>query len=349
MTIDFSAHIYELTEWVPRKKDVLSPFSDKYFRQPLNSSTSVCVLGELNGVLGTVYIFFATDGAARRVMVVISRESTEPLSESDARGVLGQFVGPTKKEPVSRVLWTRGALENGQQEVSIFLRESRSLVATDFLQHGRLYVASDAKGIAVIDTTESIPPQKERAQRLAVLTAMAFAYQSVLDDAIDLLAEAGRKSSSIAEEQLREWSQFMSSFYFHEPIKLSTIELARFYGSVRDRHKISNLAQEVTDQLKLLAEIVRLDRSELQASREKTIQRRIGICGLLLAFVGAALTFAQVTPKTLSEASAQWGECARTVGVFNCMSGEYKDSSKSGTPTSSQKPPTMFKKPLTRQ
>lgn len=349
MTIDYSAHIYELTDWSPRKKDVLLPFSDKYFRQPLNSSTNICVLGELNGVLGTAYLFFSTDGVARRVMVVISRESTEPLSESDARGVIGQFVGPTKKEPVSRVLWTRGSLENSQQEVSVFLRDSRSLIAADFLQHGRLYLASDAKGIAVIDSTESIPTQKDRAQRLAVLTAMAFAYQSVLDDAIDLLAEAGRKSSSVAEEQLREWSQFMSSFYFHEPIKLSTIELARFYGAVRDRHNISNLAQEVTDQLKLLADIVRLDRSELQANREKAIQRRIGICGLLLAFVGAALTFSQVTPKTLSEAFAQWGECRRTVGVLNCVFGEYKDSSKTSTPAASQKSPAVVKKPLIRQ
>lgn len=325
MSIDFTAHVYELTEWKPRRKDVLTPFSGKFFRGPINSSMRWCELGEHNGVIGCLYEFFLPDQDAKRVMVVVSRESVEPLGEPDARGVLGQFVGPTQKEPVSRVLWARGPLEMCCPSVSQYLRESGSLTEADFDRVGRLCIASDARGIAVVDTTSIAPPPGERCHRLAALCALAFAYRSVLDDAIDLLAVAGRNSGRSSEVQLRSWSQFMSSYYFHEPIKLATIELARFYAAVRDRHKIPDVAREVTDQLKLLAELVRLDRSEIQANREKSIQRRIGATGLILALGGLLFTFAQVTPKVLSESYFQWRECEKSVGALGCLRGGYQD------------------------
>jgi hypothetical protein len=351
MAIEFSAHIYELTGWKARRKDELALFSGKFFRGPINASTQVCVLGELNGVIATLYIFFSQDAVAYRVMVVVSRESSEPLIEPDARGVLGQFVGPTQKELVSRVIWARGSLEQAKQSISSFLRDSGSLVEADFTQHGRLCVASDARGIAVVDTTTNALPPGERVERLAVLSALAFAYQSVLDDAIDHLALVGRDSPTAAERQLREWSYFMSSYYFHEPIKLSTIELARFYGAVRDRHKISGLAQEVTDQLKLLAELVRLDRSEAQAWREKLIQNgiaktslRLTFVGAALAFVGAILTFTQVTPKVIGDAVAQWTECEKTIGLVVCVKGGYKETLAPSLILPSIKPNSMLKK-----
>jgi len=348
MAIDFTAQIYELTEWKPRRKDLLKPFPGKFFRGPINTSTRVCELGELNGTVATLYEFFFQDTAARRVMVVLSRASAEPLLESEARGVLGQFVGPTQKEPVSRVFWARGSLEQNKQSASGFLRESGSLTENDFEHYGRLCVASDARGAAVIDTTVNALPPGERAERLAALCALAFAYRSVLDDVIDLLAVAGRNPRISPEQQLRAWSQFMSSYYFHEPIKLATIELARFYGAVRERHKISNLAQEVTDQLRLLAELVRLDRSEAQAKREKSMQRWIGCLGLMIAVFGATLTAAQVTPKVVSDAFSQWSQCNMKVGLLTCLNGGYKETASSDLQASPSKPVNQQKKMPTR-
>lgn len=331
MKIDFTAHIYELKNWTPRKKDELLPFADKFFRQPINSSTRTCILGELNGVTGSIFEFFQTDASAKRVMVVISRHSADPLSEPDARGVLGQFVGSTQKEAVSRVLWARGNLHDGRANASKFLRESDSLTASDFATHGRLQVVADAKGVAVIDESDNSYPPEKRAERLAVLTALCFAYQSVLDAAIDLLADAGRQSAARYETQLREWSRYMSSFYFHEPIKLATIELARFYGCIRDRHTISGLAHEVTEQLKLLADLVRLDRSEAQTIREKSIQFRVGIAGVALALIGATLTFAQVTPKVIADSISQWSGCGKRSGIPSCIAGHYVENEKSSS------------------
>jgi hypothetical protein len=338
MPIDFTAHLYELTEWKPRRSDVLKPFAGKFFRGPINTSTLVCDLGELGGVIGTLYAFFSKGVIAPRVIVVLSKGSDQPLGEPDARGVLGQFVGPTHKEAVSRVFWARGSLEQQRSGASLFLRESGSLTESEFEPFGNLYVASDAKGVGVIDVTPHPLPPGERAERLAALCALVFAYRSVLDDAIDLLAVAGQDSRKSPEQQLRDWSKFMSSYYFHEPIKLTTIELARFYGAVRDRHKIFGLALEVTDQLKLLAELVRLDRSESQLKRDKGLQLRISAVGVLLAIIGVVLSSTQVTPKALADAFKQWDECEKTGGYLGCVLGGYKEPVASATSLTVPKP-----------
>jgi len=135
------------------------------------------------------------------------------------------------------------------------------------------------------------------------------------------LSTVGLSSGKAAEAALRDWSRFMSAYYFSEPIKQDTIELCRLYTAVKERQKLSVLAQEATEQLRLLAELVRLDRTEAQAGREKRVQLLLGLLSLLLTFVGLS-QIVQVTPKTVLEFQESWKACSREFGWNDCIIGK---------------------------
>jgi hypothetical protein len=125
----------------------------------------------------------------------------------------------------------------------------------------------------------------------------------------------------VADSGLREWSRFMAAFYFSEPVRQDTIELCWLYNAVKERQKISLLAQEATDQLRLLADLVRLDRNEMQASREKRTQFSLTIFGIVLTLLGL-VQIAQITPKMVLDFRSVWGTCIRESGIQPCLLGE---------------------------
>lgn len=99
----------------------------------------------------------------------------------------------------------------------------------------------------------------------------------------------------------------MTACYFAEPIKQSTNEVGPFFRAIRDRQKVTHFAVEVTEQLRLLAELIRIERNEQQAQRDKKIQTRLTIASLLIALL-ALTQCTQVTPKVVSDFGQQWGE-----------------------------------------
>lgn len=317
----YSAHIYELTNWKPRKKDILDKFNGKFFRKSISDETRSCSLGELNGVKVELIQFFSTNLDAIRTMVIVSQNAESALDESTARGVLGQFVGPTEKSPVSRVIWMQGDLHQCSDMASVFLRNSHSLTASSFKSQDNLRFVAEAKGLAVVDTTENALAPGERVIKLSQLVALAYAYLSVLDDVIEKLAHASQSNSKAAELELRKWSEFLSAHYFSEPVKLATIELSTFYGAVRNRHKITLHAEEVTEQLRLLAELVRLDRTDAQAQRDQTLQRSIAIFGIILTIIGL-VQIMQILPEIVSKFRNEWLSCYDSGNLEKCLLGK---------------------------
>lgn len=317
----YSAHIYELTNWKPRKKDILGKFSGKFFRKSISDGMQSCHLGELNGVNAELIQFFSTNFDATRTMVIVSQNAEVALDESIARGVLGQFVGPTEKEPVSKVIWIQGDLHNCCDVSSVFLRNSHSLTASAFKSQDNLRFTAEARGIAVVDTTGNALAPGDRVVRLSQLVALAYAYLSVLDDVIEKLAQASQSNSKAAEVELRRWSEFLSAHYFSEPVKLATVELCTFYGAVRDRHKITLHAEEVTEQLRLLAELVRLDRTDAQAQRDQKLQRSIAVFGILLTIIGL-VQVTQVLPDTVLKFRQEWSSCYDSNNLNKCLLGQ---------------------------
>jgi hypothetical protein len=314
------AFVYELIDWKPRRIDKILSFPGKFFLQPLSLSTGFCELGQTDVFSGQILQFFRGVEASVRTFAIVRCEGETPPKEDQSRSFLASKVGNTRVELCSRVIWVRGELQEQVARVSEFLRDSQSLLPADFSEIGKLRVIADAKGLAVVDTTISSLPVLDRFSRACQLVALSSAYGAVLDHLMNNLSIVGLSSGKAAEVALRDWSRFMSAYYFSEPIKQDTIELCRLYTAVKERQKLSVLAQEATEQLRLLAEIVRLDRTEAQAGRERRVQLLLGLLSLLLTFVGLSQVV-QVTPKTVLEFQESWGSCSREFGWKDCATG----------------------------
>lgn len=314
------AYIYRLIDWTPRRIDNLSAFPGKFFLAPLNQSTQHCQLGESNGFKAEVIKFFNRVSASSRTMAVVYFETDDLTDETNARSFLASHIGRTRVELCSRVIWVKGEFSENLSKASKFLRDSQSLSTTDFNDVSKLKVVADAKGIAIIDSNSGTLPVHDRFTRVCQLTALSCAYESVLDRLMVELSEAGLNNGLAAEKALREWSRFMSAYYFSEPVGQDTIELCKIYGEIKNRKKISDLAKEATEQLRLLAELVWIDRTENQAQREKKIQTRLTILGLLLTIFGL-IQATQITPKTIFEFRENWTSCIEKTGFISCLIG----------------------------
>jgi hypothetical protein len=299
------AYIYQLINWDPRRIDKPTQFQGKFLLTPLLTSTARCDLGSNHQYSGEIIQFFRGLKDSSREFAIVFCESKDIPEESDVRSFLATRIGNTEVDYCGRAIWTIGSLDESTATVSTFLRNSKSLTADEFESLGKLKVAADAKGLGIVDTTEPALPPGERFSRIAQLLALSCAYNSILEQLINNLSGAGVQAGKAAEESLRKWSQFMSAFYFSEPVRQDTIELCRVYSLISSRQKISLLASEATEQLRLLAEVVRLDRSEAQADRERKIQFRLSALGLLIALLGLL----QFTPKTIGDSFRLWKKC----------------------------------------
>ncbi|MET0517784.1 MAG: hypothetical protein ABW005_03005 [Burkholderiaceae bacterium] len=315
------AYIYELIEWRPRRIDKFVQFPGKFLLPPLSGSTAFRDLGQTGAFSGQILQFFRGVQASARTFAIVSLECAALPDEAQARSFLASRVGGTQVELCSRVLWIGGELQQVGELASEFLRGSRSLLAGEFAEMGKLRVAADAKGLAVIDTTPTSLSPADRFMRVSQLVTLSCAYGSVLEALVRDLSAAGLGMGRAAEMALRDWSRFMSAYYFSEPVRQDTIELCRLYNAVKERQKLSVLAQEATEQLRLLAELVRLDRNEAQAGREKRVQMLLSALGLLLTAFGL-LQAVQVTPKTVLEFRESWGACLKEIGLRGCALGE---------------------------
>lgn len=314
----YFAFIYELKNWRPRRCDAWQPFKGEFLLDPLRASTASCDLGPGDGWSAQVLQFFREVPAGTRTLAIVTADAPASIDEQTARSFLASQVGKASIELLGRVAWFTGPLAGRCEEASRFLRDSKTLAADDFMALNALRVAADGKGLAVVDTSEPAPPAGDRFRRATQVVALSCAYGAMLEALLESLSRAGLMGGKAAEQALRDWSRFMSAYYFSEPVRQRTIELCHFYRAVRERQKLDVLVQEATEQLRLLAELVRLDRNEAQAGRERRRQLLLGLAGLVFAALGAI----QVTPKTMVDFRDAWSACRAEWGLWRCISGE---------------------------
>lgn len=322
----YSSHIYELNNWAPRKRDQQSDFQGKFFRKAILAGIKYFKIEPVGNTDVEILQFFTPIKAAQRTMVIVSSAQENFLSESDARGVLGQIVGPTEKIYVSRVIWQQGAVLDCREISSQFLRGSSSLTEKSFEEKDNLFYAAEGHGVAIIETTQRPAPPHDRFARLSQATALTHAYRSVLNEVIENLSSVALSGKQQSEKELRKWSEFMAAAYFAEPINLSTIEISTLYRAVSESQKIDFHAKEVTEQMRLFAELVRLDRTEDQDKREKKLLFNFNIIygfGVFLTLLSLSQA-TQVTPKIVADFRAQWTSCFRQFGA-SCLIGGYED------------------------
>jgi hypothetical protein len=330
--------------WSPRKGLSATRFPGRFLNKPLNDSTIVWNLGQESGWNFEVIQFFIGANTPPKCVAYGWTETVSKLSVEDFDRAIGSLLGRAGKFDSLRakVVWLQGSPRDKAIEASMFLRGSASLTEAGFKSINSLAYAADGKGFAVIDDSYDV---QERAYRLNHLICLACAYQQTLSQATEILADATVKRS-LAESTLRDWSVFLARFYSDEPVRSTTVELVHFYGAYRDRLRIGKQSEELTAQLRLLADLVTSDRRESSQKQIESLQRKINFLGLLLTFFALIIggfSALQIQPKNAQEFRENWSRCLK-VSVAFCLEGggESKDEDLSKRFSS---PPLKHKNP----
>jgi hypothetical protein len=302
----------------PVKFKNITTEKDKFYRSPINESLEIWDCGIIDCWQIKVIKFFK-NAESRAVAYAISSDenASGDLAEIDTKigrtlGRAAQFDSSVR----SRLIWIQGDFSRAASFASEFLRASLTLNTSAFEDINNVKFVADAKGVALIDSSFE---STTRANNLLHTIALACAYQATLNDAIESLAYVATQTNSESENQLRRWSRFLSAYYFHEPIKPTTVELIHFYEKIRERQRISSQYYEVTDQLKLLAELVHIDRAEeshqqaaidtYKLSQQSLMISKKGFWVTFFAFLVALSSVTQCTPKAINDIVASWHSC----------------------------------------
>ena len=297
--------------------------TDKFYRKPINQSLKIWSAPDVDGWSILIFQFF-TELQTRHVACTFKKEGvaieylekfrSAPRKEEDGTSesrddwhavytAIGKAIGRAgefDKPPIkSKLIWLRGNFDEQIPIASQFLRGSNSLRGESFIHINQSNFASDAKGAALIDTSND---SEARCYNLMSVLALSCAYQAVLNDAIDSLAAVGDKAGGQAEQQIRRWSAFLASYYFIEPVRASTIELIDFYQSIQRRQRISTQYAEVTEQLKIVAELAHIERAEANASSTAKRSFWITFIGVIIA----TASIPQCTPKAWVDFKSTW-------------------------------------------
>lgn len=312
----YTSHIYELSDWTPPKNYEFVAYRE-VFRKSIQDDMDICKITIAPECELQIIRFFKSIRQATRTMAIISFIADSFTTKEIADDIVRKIAGSKASSRKASHIWLNGELEEMRGNASQFLRNSNALTVDSFESQNNTRFIADGLGFATIDTTKLYNANEEeyfqRPNRVSKVTCLAHAYLSVLDDVIEKLGDVVKQNGTNAELELKKWSEFMTACYFAEPIKQSTNEVGPFFRAIRDRQKVTQYADEVTEQLRLLAELIRIDRNEQQENRDKTLQRRISLIAILLAIV-ALPQCTQVTPKIVSEFTQQWGE---KFGIFS--------------------------------
>lgn len=324
--------------------------TDKFFRKPINDSLEVWSSEGADGWEVRLIRFFKSS-ECRVVACALKQDAiaadylkqpknlernkidtVEANSSSGEIGavdkVIGTVLGRMAKFDYSvrsRVVWLKGDLEEQVWQASHFLRSSATLTAHLFEDLNHTSFVADAKGVAVVDRSFD---SEIRAKNLVMVSALACAYQAVLNDAIETLAIAGSAGEGKAIPEIRKWSKFLAAYYFKEPVRTTTVEIIHLYNKIRIRQRIAEQYEEVTDQLRLLSDLAQIERSEQMAvaaeSRAKKLTEETECRAAQLAAATEARA-AQLTKEIASKANflarrAFWvGGIALLVAIFSIL------------------------------
>lgn len=306
----YTSHIYELSDWTPSKHHNFQGYRE-IFRKSIQDDMDICKIEFTLDCEIEIIRFFKSIRQATRTMAIISFVSDTILTKEIADDIIKKVAGSKASSRKSCHIWLNGDLEEMRGKASQFLRNSNALTSSSFENQNNLRFVADGLGFAIVDTTRLYNFEEDdyflRPRRVSRVTCLAHAYLSVLDDVIERLGDTVKQNGTNAELELKKWSEFMSACYFAEPVKQSTNEVGPFYRAIRERQKVIQYADEVTEQLRLLAELIRIERNEQQAKRDKGLQIRLTVTSILLAAL-ALTQCTQVTPKVWSDFKQQWGE-----------------------------------------
>ncbi len=333
----FFGYTLNVTPQGSNRLGVYSRLSSQFFLKPINETACSWDLGERDGWKIQLVGYFVDSAEHATYFACCFSESRDPV---DKKG-LDQILGPVLKgfefgETLMKVSWATGGIDEWRSTFSKFLRNSESLNSRDFIELNSLSFTADGHGVAVVERNSL--PFSDRALRLLHLVSLAGAYFVAMNRATDSLAEAAVNKTS-SEMELRAWTKFLAKYYSSEPVRSTTVELVHFYAAIRDRLRIENHYRELTEQLRMHAELVSLDRKDRDTEIFNRFQKKLGRLSLVLGAFGVAFAAFAISPKQLNAVVAQWKQCY-SLGWKVCSRDDVAESlsTLSNRPALNQKP-----------
>lgn len=300
------AIVYEVLGDTSGLDHYLQAFQGRFFIEPIYQAIQMGTLSESVDFKVVAIRFFVGAQRNSRTMVIgyFKTNGVQASLDHYLKSIPG--LGSVDETSPFKVFAAPWSLETELPAASKFLRNTNTLSENDFKKYSNLHISADAHGVAIVGNGFGAV----RFERACQSVALSCAYRSVLNGLICDLSTVGRSQGSQAEDKLKEWAYFMSAYYFVLPIRQNTIELCEIYSAVNNRQKLDVLAKEATEQLQLLAKLVRLNRTEAQGQQDKKFQAILTTLGLVIAVIGA-LQIVQITPKTLKDFYQAWtGWCS---------------------------------------
>jgi hypothetical protein len=274
------AYVYELLDSTSIANGSLKDVQDNFFIEPIKTSTKTEILQETVLYKFEVISFF-THTKSKAVTMLICRLNTDQAnSQAEVEDHLKTIKNLGSFKLRFRVFGASGELRTHLEAASLFIRGSRTLAESDFKNVHKWQVAADANGVAIVGRGYGSNFEKDCRS-----VALCFAYKSVLNGLIVDLSKVGLSKGANAESKLTEWAYFMSAYYFVLPISQNTNAMCEIYSAVNTRQKLAILAAEATEQLQLLAKLVRLKRIEHESARDKKFQIRLTMLGLFIGML----------------------------------------------------------------
>jgi hypothetical protein len=291
------AYVYELLDSTSIGNSAWGDLPGQFFIEPIRTSTLWGTLPGPDPYKFEVIRFFAHTKAKAVTMLICHIKTDDANSTENIEKHLKNELNLASFELRSKVFGSSGTLQTHLEAASLFVRGSKTLAESDFKNASTLQVAADANGVAIIG-----PGYGGNFAKDCQSIALCCAYKSVLSDLIIELSKVGLDKGMNAEHKLKEWAYFMSAYYFVLPIKQSTNAMCEIYSAVNTRQKLAALAAEATEQLQLLAKLVRLDRTEAQGARDKKFQIALTVLGVAIGL----LQIFQLSPEIVSKSWHAW-------------------------------------------
>lgn len=297
-----------LPGWKSKSENVEQTVTAGFLLVPIKQTTKLWNLGTDEGWTFEIISFFNSANTNSTEFAYGYSNNAQPISTEDFDRLLGKRIGKSGKfgSLRLRMAWVEGTVASHREFISMFLRDSKTLDERDFLELNQLKFVVDAKGIAVIEQNIL---GSDRQIRLLHALCLAGAYQTAMNDATERLSAATNNTIN-SEKNLKDWSVFLARFYSAEPVRSSTVELMHFYTAIRNRLKIDFQYKELTEQLRLHAEIVSLDRRENDSVLFNKFQRRLGFLAILISIIGIAIALLAVSPDQAKKSINGWMSCA---------------------------------------
>jgi len=291
------AYVYELMDATSIGNGSLKDVQGKFFIEPIKTSTQTGTLPETVLYKFEVIRFFTHTKSKAVTMLICHLKTDQANSQVEVEDHLKTMKDLGSFELRFKVFGASGTLQTHLEAASLFIRGSKTLTESDFKNAATWQVAADANGVAIVGKGYGSNFDKDCRS-----VALCFAYKSILNGLIVDLSKVGLDKGANAERRLKEWAYFMSAYYFVLPISQHTNALCEIYSAVNTRQKLAILAAEATEQLQLLAKLVRLERTEEQSARDKKFQIGLTMLGL---FIGMLQIF-QLTPEIVSKSWHAW-------------------------------------------